>query len=128
MSAAAPICILGAARTPIGSLLGDLSPVTAQKLGARAIAGALDRAGIAPEGVSEVMMGNVLSAGLGQAPARQASLAAGIPDSAPCTTLAMICKVSFRSSEALIASPISRRIDRCSTCRRSSTFWRWSAS
>ena len=91
MSAAAPICILGAARTPIGSLLGELAPLTAQKLGATAIAGALDRAGIAPEGVAEVMMGNVLSAGLGQAPARQASLAAGVPDSAPCTTLNKMC-------------------------------------
>ena len=91
MSEASPICILGAARTPIGSLLGELSPVTAQKLGAAAIGGALDRAGIAPDGVSGVLLGNVLSAGLGQAPARQASLAAGVPDSVPCTTLNKMC-------------------------------------
>ncbi len=91
MSAASPICILGAARTPIGSLLGELSPVTAQKLGAIAIGGALERAAITPDGVAGVLMGNVLSAGLGQAPARQASLAAGIPDSVPCTTLNKMC-------------------------------------
>jgi acetyl-CoA C-acetyltransferase len=91
MSAASPICILGAARTPIGSLLGELSAMAAPKLGATAITGALDRAGIAPEGVSEVLMGNVLSAGIGQAPARQASLAAGVPDSVPCTTLNKMC-------------------------------------
>jgi acetyl-CoA C-acetyltransferase len=91
MSAASPICILGAARTPIGSLLGELSSVTAPKLGATAITGALGRAGIAPDAVSEVMMGNVLGAGIGQAPARQASLAADVPDSVPCTTLNKMC-------------------------------------
>jgi acetyl-CoA C-acetyltransferase len=91
MSTSSPICILGAARTPIGSLLGELSPLPATRLGSAAIGAALDRAGVPADGVAQVVMGNVLSAGLGQAPARQASLGAGIPDSAPCTTVNKMC-------------------------------------
>ena len=72
-----PIVICGAARTPLGAFQGALSDVPATKLGAVAIRAALERAGVGPDAVDEVLMGNVLPAGLGQAPARQAALAAG---------------------------------------------------
>lgn len=85
------VFIVSAARTPIGSYLGALSSVRAPALGATAIRAALDRAKVAPEQVSEVFMGNVLSAGIGQAPARQASLAAGVPDTVPTTTVGKVC-------------------------------------
>ena len=85
------ICIVGSARTPIGGLLGELTPLTAPKLGAAAIAAALERAGLAPDGVAGVVMGNVLPAGLGQAPARQAAVGAGIPVSAPAVTVNKMC-------------------------------------
>ncbi len=85
------ICIVGSARTPIGGLLGELAPLTAPKLGSAAISAALDRAGVAPDGVAGVVMGNVLPAGLGQAPARQASVGAGIPVSAPAVTVNKMC-------------------------------------
>ncbi len=80
------IGILGAARTPIGAFLGGLAPLPAPRLGAVAIKTALERAKVAPDQVDEVFMGNVVQAGVGQAPARQASLAAGIPNSVPCPT------------------------------------------
>src|SRR3954468_22384154 len=86
-----PVYIASIARTPIGSFLGALSAVTAPALGATAIRAAVQRAGLKPEQVSEVLMGNVLSAGVGQAPARQAALAAGLPVSVPCTTVSMVC-------------------------------------
>ncbi len=70
------VVILGAARTPVGSFLGGLAPLTAPQLGAIAIKCALERARIAPDQVDEVLMGNVIQAGVGQAPARQASLGA----------------------------------------------------
>ena len=73
-----PIVIVGSARTPMGSFQGDLSSLTAPELGATSIRAALERAGLKPEDVQEVIMGCVLPAGLGQAPARQASLGAGI--------------------------------------------------
>lgn len=85
------IAILAAARTPIGGLLGELSPLTAPQLGAHAIGAALARAGVPGSAVAEVFMGNVLSAGLGQAPARQAAIGAGLPQSVPCTTLNKMC-------------------------------------
>ncbi|MDQ3494128.1 MAG: thiolase family protein [Pseudomonadota bacterium] len=85
------IVIVGARRTAIGSLLGQFTGVPAPTLGAAAINGALDHAGVAPDQVDEVLMGCVLSAGLGQAPARQASRAAGIPDAAGCTTVNKVC-------------------------------------
>ena len=85
------ICIVGSARTPIGGLLGELTPLTAPKLGSAAIVAALERAGVAPDGVAGVVMGNVLPAGLGQAPARQASVGAGIPVSAPAVTVNKMC-------------------------------------
>lgn len=83
--------LLAGARTPIGAFQGALSSLTAPQLGAIAIRAALERAGIAPDQVDEVLMGNVLSGGIGQAPARQASKGAGIPDSVPCTTINKVC-------------------------------------
>ena len=91
MSEPAAIYIVSAARTPIGAFLGSLSSIRAPQLGATAIRGALERAKLAPDVVEEVFMGNVLSAGIGQAPARQASLAAGIPDTTPTTTVSKVC-------------------------------------
>jgi len=85
------VFIVAAARTPIGSYLGALSALSAPKLGASAIREALSRAKVAPDAVNEVFMGNVLSAGIGQAPARQASLGAGIPNSVPTTTVSKVC-------------------------------------
>ena len=85
------VLILSAARTPLGSLGGSLAMVPATRLGATAIQGALDRAGVAPDQVSEVIMGNVLGAGQGQAPARQAAIHAGIPASVPAFTVNKVC-------------------------------------
>ena len=85
------IVIVGAKRTAIGSFLGQFTGVPTTTLGAAAIAGALEHAGLAPDQVDEVIMGCVLPAGLGQAPARQASLAAKIPTSAGCTTINKVC-------------------------------------
>ncbi len=77
-----PIVIVGMARTPMGSFQGDLARVSAPELGAVVIKAALERAGVSPDDVDEVIMGNVLPAGQGQAPARQAAIGAGIPVSA----------------------------------------------
>ena len=87
----APIFIASAARTPIGSFLGALAPVTAPKLGATAIRGALSRAKLDPKTIQEVFMGNVLSGGVGQAPARQALIYAGLPNTVPATTVGKVC-------------------------------------
>ncbi|MBX9607795.1 MAG: acetyl-CoA C-acyltransferase [Gammaproteobacteria bacterium] len=83
--------IAGLARTPMGGMQGELSDVKATTLGAVAIQGALNRAGLAPDAVEETIMGCVLPAGLGQAPARQASIGAGIPLDVPCTTVNKMC-------------------------------------
>ena len=85
------IVIVGAARTPIGSFLGDLAALRAPELGAVAIREALARARVAPAEVSEVYMGCVLQAGVGQAPARQAAIYAGLPPAVPCTTVNKVC-------------------------------------
>ena len=85
------VVIAGAVRTPIGTFGGALAEVPAPKLGAIAIRAALERAGVAPEQVEEVILGNVLQAGLGMNPARQAAIAAGIPDSVPATTINKVC-------------------------------------
>ncbi|HLA18021.1 MAG TPA: acetyl-CoA C-acetyltransferase [Dehalococcoidia bacterium] len=85
------VVIAGAARTPIGTFGGAFAEVPATRLGAVAIAEALKRAGVKPEQVDEVLMGNVLSAGLGMNPARQAALAAGVPDSTPATAVNKVC-------------------------------------
>ncbi len=85
------VVIVGAARTPIGSFLGSLASVPAPRLGAIAIRAALERAGVDPSAVDEVIMGNVLQAGEGQAPARQAALFAGLPEKTPCWTMNKVC-------------------------------------
>ena len=85
------VAIVGAARTPIGSFLGELAAVPATKLGATAIRAALERAGVPADAVDEVFMGCVLAAGTGQAPARQASIGGGIPKSVPTTTVNKLC-------------------------------------
>lgn len=85
------VVIVSAARTPIGSFQGSLSDFTAPKLGALAIKAAIERAGIAPDDVDEVIMGCVLTGGMGQAPARQASIYAGLPNHVPCLTINKVC-------------------------------------
>lgn len=91
------VVIVSAARTPIGSFQGSLSSLSAPKLGAIAIKEALKKAGVKPEDVSEVIMGCILPAGLGQAPARQAAIYAGIPDSVPCMTINKVCGSGLKS-------------------------------
>ena len=85
------VFICSAVRTPIGAFQGSLADVVATRLGATAVKAALERAGVAPDQVGEVYMGNVLTAGEGQAPARQAALYAGLPTSVPCTTVGKVC-------------------------------------
>ncbi|MEM9931151.1 MAG: acetyl-CoA C-acyltransferase, partial [Bacteroidota bacterium] len=91
------VYICAAVRTPIGSFGGMFSALTAPQLGAAAIKGALESAGISPDQVQEVLMGNVVSANLGQAPARQAALGAGIPNSVPCTQINKVCSSGMKS-------------------------------
>ena len=91
------VVIVSMARTPIGSFLGALSSVPAPKLGAVAIKGALEKINLKPEMVDEVLMGNVVQAGTGQAPARQAAIYAGIPDTVPCTTVNKVCSSGMKS-------------------------------
>ncbi|GAB6050653.1 acetyl-CoA C-acetyltransferase [Hydrogenophilus islandicus] len=85
------IVIVAAARTPLGGFQGDLAALTGPELGAAAIRAAVERAGVAPERIDEVLMGNVLQAGEGQAPARQAALGAGLPKSVGCSTIHKVC-------------------------------------
>ena len=91
------VYIVSAVRTPMGSFLGSLSTVPATKLGSVAIKGALDKIGLAADKVEEVYMGNVLQAGEGQAPARQAALGAGIPNTVPCTTINKVCSSGLKA-------------------------------
>ena len=91
------VVIVSAARTPIGSFLGALSTVSAPKLGAIAIKGALDKINLKPELVQEVLMGNVVQAGTGQAPTRQAAIFSGIPDTVPCTTINKVCASGMKT-------------------------------
>lgn len=91
------VVIVSAARTPIGSFLGSLSSVPAIKLGATAIKGALEKINLKPELVEEVLMGQVVQANCGQAPARQAALGAGIPDTVPCTTINKVCSSGMKA-------------------------------
>ncbi|MFN4289828.1 MAG: acetyl-CoA C-acetyltransferase [Permianibacter sp.] len=86
-----PVVIVSVARTAMGGFQGALSSLTAPELGAVSIKAAVERAGLKPEDVQEVFMGCVLHAGLGQAPARQAALGAGLPQSVPCTTISKVC-------------------------------------
>ena len=102
-----PIVIVGAARTPMGGFQGDFSSLAASDLGAVAIKAAVERAGIAPGDVQEVLFGNCLMAGQGQAPARQAALKAGLPTSVNCTTLSKMCgsamKATMLAHDAIVA-------------------------
>lgn len=91
------VFIVSAVRTPIGSFLGTLSSVSAPSLGSTAIKGALEKAGVSGDQVDEVFMGNVLQANEGQAPARQAALNAGIPNTVPCTTVNKVCASGTKS-------------------------------
>ena len=89
--------IVSAVRTPIGSFLGGLSSLTATQLGSFAIKGALEKINLKPELVDEVLMGNVVQAGVGQAPARQAAIGAGIPDTVGCTTVNKVCASGMKA-------------------------------
>ena len=91
------VVIVSAVRTPIGSFLGSLSTIPAAKLGAIAIKGALDKINLNPQLVEEVLMGNVVQAGVGQAPARQAAIYAGIPNTVPCTTINKVCASGMKA-------------------------------
>jgi acetyl-CoA C-acetyltransferase len=91
MSAAQQTVILSAVRTPMGGFQGELTPLSAPQLGAAAIREAVARAKIAPDQIGEAFMGNVLPAGVGQAPARQAALHGGLPEATPCTTISKVC-------------------------------------
>ena len=93
----AKVVIVSAARTPIGSFMGALSTIPAPKLGAAAIKGALEKIALDPTMVDEVLMGNVVQAGEGQAPAKQAALYAGIPDTVPCTTVNKVCASGMKA-------------------------------
>ena len=91
------VVIVSAVRTPIGSFMGSLSSLSATKLGAIAIKGALDKINLDATLVQEVYMGNVVQAGVGQAPARQAAISAGIPDTVPCTTINKVCASGMKA-------------------------------
>jgi len=93
-----PIVITSAARTPMGGFQGDLAGMTSPQLGGVAIAAAVERAGLTPEQIEEVIMGCVLPAGVGQAPARQAALGAGLPLSAGCTTVNKVCGSGMKAT------------------------------
>ncbi len=93
-----PVVIVGAARTPMGGFQGDLSGVTAPQLGSAAIRAAVERAGVAPDQVDEVVMGLCLFGGVGQAPARQASRGAGLPDATGCTTISKMCGSGMKAA------------------------------
>jgi acetyl-CoA C-acetyltransferase len=102
-----PVVIVGAARTPMGAFQGDFKNVAAPALGAAAIRAAVERAGIKPDDAQEVIMGNVLSAGQGQAPARQAAIGAGLPLGVGCTTINKMCgsgmKAAMLANDLLLA-------------------------
>ena len=93
-----PVVIVSAARTPMGGFMGDLKDATAAELGAAAIRAVVARAGIAPDQVDEVIMGNVLPAGQGQAPARQAALRGGLPLATGCTTINKMCGSGMKAA------------------------------
>ena len=97
MSSTTTVYVCSAVRTPIGSFGGMFASLSAPQLGTAAIKGALKRAGVSPDQVDEVLMGNVCSANLGQAPARQAALGAGIPESVPCTTVNKVCSSGMKT-------------------------------
>ena len=92
-----PIAILSASRTPMGGMMGSLSAVSAADLGAAAISAALEKSTLSVAEIDEVLMGCVLSAGVGQAPARQAALAAGLTQDTPCTTINKVCGSAMKA-------------------------------
>lgn len=102
-----PVVIVAAARTPMGAFQGTLSPMTAPELGAIAVSSAVQLARIEPDAIDEIFMGNVLSAGLGQNPARQAALKGGLPEATPATTVSKVCgsgmKAVMLAHDGLIA-------------------------
>ncbi|MBM3418173.1 MAG: acetyl-CoA C-acetyltransferase, partial [Bacteroidetes bacterium] len=91
------VFIVSAVRTPMGSFMGALSSISATELGSVAIKGAVERARVSNEAIDEVFMGNVLQAGVGQAPARQAALGAGLGHHVPCTTVNKVCASGMKS-------------------------------
>jgi acetyl-CoA C-acetyltransferase len=93
-----PVVIVTAARTPMGGFQGDFAAISGPQLGSVAIKAAVERAGLKPEQIGEVLMGNVLSAGVGQAPARQAALGAGLPLATPCTTISKVCGSGMKAT------------------------------
>jgi acetyl-CoA C-acetyltransferase len=105
------VYIISAVRTPIGSFMGSLSSLSATQLGAAAIKGALEKAGVDASEVQEVFMGNVLSAGLGQAPAKQAALYAGISNNVPCTTVNKVCASGIKTISFAAMSIMSGQAD-----------------
>ena len=106
MRASDPIVIVGAARTPMGGFLGDLKDAPAHALGARAISAAVERAGVPADSVDEILMGCVLPAGQGQAPARQAAIGAGLPVAAGATTINKMCGSGMKA--AMLAHDLLR--------------------
>src|SRR5262250_3956155 len=98
MSLSDPIVIVSAVRTPLGRFLGELSPVSGNALGAQAIKAALERASLGKDKIDEVLMGCVLPAGQGQAPARQAARGAGLPDAVGATTVNKVCGSGMKAT------------------------------
>ncbi|WP_315784990.1 MULTISPECIES: acetyl-CoA C-acyltransferase [unclassified Bradyrhizobium] len=98
MASSDPVVILSAARTPLGRFMGELSPLSAHRLGAHVINAALERAAVSADAVQEVLMGNVLPAGQGQAPARQAARGAGLPDATGATTINKVCGSGMKAT------------------------------
>ncbi|KAI8557922.1 hypothetical protein RHMOL_Rhmol04G0048400 [Rhododendron molle] len=96
------VCIIGVARTPMGAFLGTLSSLLATKFGSIAFESALKRANFDPSLVEEVFFGNVLSANLGQTPARQAALGAGIPNTVVCTTINKVCASGMKGVHSIL--------------------------
>ena len=97
-AASDPVVIVSAARTPLGRFMGELSPLSAHKLGSHVIGAALERARLSPERIDEVLMGCVLPAGQGQAPARQAARGAGLPDATGATTINKVCGSGMKAT------------------------------
>jgi hypothetical protein len=96
------VCVVGVARTPVGSLLGRLATVKATNLAGAAIREAVARAGVDAALVEEVVLGHVLSAGVGQAPAKQAAVSAGLPSSVPCSTVNKVCASGMKGGRRSI--------------------------
>src|SRR5258706_16060800 len=114
-TASDPVVIVSAARTPLGRFMGDLSSFSAHKLGSHVIGAAVERAKLSPERIDEVFTGNVLSAGQGQAPARQAAPGARLPDATGATTVNKVCGSGMK---ATMLAQYQRRLRRDCFIRR----------